>query len=140
MKKILLLLYGHLPLEHLLERDEGLCPGEAERLYLILKQVQQVVVVAGVEFDEYVVLAGGEMTLDDLGYFFQGVDHVGERGWVAEENAYVGASLVSERGGVDQAFSALYYAVGGEALDALMYGGTAHATFAGDLKVGFAGV
>ena len=52
---------GHLALENLLKGDESFRTGQTESLDLVLEQVEQVVVVSGVELDENVVLAGSEM-------------------------------------------------------------------------------
>ena len=61
------------------------------------------VVVAGVELDEYVVLACGEVAFHYFGNVAQSLDHFLELGGIAEEESDVGAGVVAEGRGVDEA-------------------------------------
>lgn len=130
---------GHLAAEALLEGDEGFGAGHAEVLDA-LQQGEHVVVVAGKELDEQVVLAGSVVTLNDFGDGFEGADYRVVLAGVAKEDADVCAGVVAHGVGRDETFRAYDGAIGQEALDALVYGGAGYATFAGNFKVGSASV
>ncbi len=109
-------------------------------LNLVLKQMQEVVVVVGVELDEYVILARGEVAFDHFGNLAQGVYHSLELRGVAEKEADVGAGVVSQSRGVDQQLRAVDYVVGHQALHALMHRGSRYAILAGYFQIRGAGI
>lgn len=53
------------------------------------------VVVPGMDFYEDIIFTCGVMAFDHFWYLLKLFYHVGEFGWVSQEKAYVGTSLVS---------------------------------------------
>ena len=102
--------------------------------------MQQVVVVACVQLDEYIVLAGGEVTFHHFGYLSQRVHHILELRGVAQEYSHVSAGLVAKRCGLHQALGAAYHPVGCQALYALVHGRAAHPALAGYFQIWFSRV
>ena len=86
---------GYLTLEHFLEGDERLAATQSHLDELVVDDVEQVVVVLGIEFDEQVILAGGVVALHDLGHGLQSLNNLVELRGVIEEEPDVGAGAVT---------------------------------------------
>ena len=108
--------------EHFFERDEGLGARHAEGQHFVLEQMEQVVVVAGKEFDEDVVAAGVVVTFDYLGDALELLDDMAHRRRVAQIKPDIRTGLVAYGFGIDETLRAGDDAVGYQSLDALMDG------------------
>ena len=98
------------------------------------------VVIVGVELDEEVVAAGGEVALYDFGDLLEAVDYLIELGGVLEEESDIGAGVKSDRGGIDVELRALDDAYRLESGDALMDSGAGYFAFTCYLQEGSSGV
>lgn len=83
---------GDDPVDRVVERYKSLCADDSGyHLYLVVEQIHQMLVVAGIEFDEHRVRAGREMTFDNLRYFVKLSHDVAVHGAALEIDAYIGA-------------------------------------------------
>ena len=88
--------------EDFAERNEGFGAEHTERLNFLVYEVEQVLVVLRVDFDEHVVLAGCEMAFNNFRDFFEFFNHCVELVGVFEEDADEGACVVTQCGGFDE--------------------------------------
>ena len=125
----------YLPFEHFLEGDESLAAPQSHFHEAVVDNLQQVVVVLGIEFDEQVILAGCEIALDNLGDGLESSDNFIELRGVVEEKADVGASLEAYRGRINQGNGAPDDAHVVKFLNALMDGSTRNIARPGDFEI-----
>ena len=122
---------GHLALEGFVEGDQCFGACQAQGLELVVNDGEQVVVVARVELDEHIVLAGREMALHYLGNLCEGLRYALERGGVFQVYSYVGTGFVAYFFGVDHVLAAFQDAHLPQSLYALVYGRSRHVACTG---------
>ena len=89
--------HRHLAVDAVVERDKGLGPGHSlDILNLVVKQLHQVLVVAGIELDKHRVRAGGEMALHYFGDFFKLGNNVAVQRAAFKVDADIGAGAETE--------------------------------------------
>lgn len=113
---------GHRARENFFERHQSFGTRHAERLNLILEEMEQMLVVLRNEFDKNVVATCSEMAFDDFGNLFQLFDDVGKLGGFSEIKANIGASLIAHRRRFDQTLPSRNDSGSEQFLDTLMYG------------------
>ena len=99
---VLFRFFGAGAAEDFAERNEGFGAEHTERLNFLVYEVEQVLVVLRVDFDEHVVLAGCEMAFNNFRDFFEFFNHCVELVGVFEEDADEGACVVTQCGGFDE--------------------------------------
>lgn len=115
--------YRQRSFEHFPERHEGLCACHAQRLYLILKQMEKVFIVVGHKFDEDIIAARGKVTFNDFRYGLELFDHFSRLGRFPEIQADVGTGLKAESRRFDMTFRPDYNSVRQEFLNTLVNSG-----------------
>lgn len=132
--RLFLVLHGEGAGEHFTERDDGLGAEQTHRLEFVVDEMEEMLVVTGVELHEHVILAGGEV---NLGHFRNGAelfDDVVKRSGFLEVDSDKSACVISQSGGLDERARS-FKDVGRLKLgDTLMNRGTADATLAGDFE------
>ena len=131
---LVLRLYGEGAGEDFTEGNDGFGAKHSHGLEFVVDEVEQVLVVVGVDLHEHVVGAGGEVNFGDFGHYLEFLDYVVEGGSFLEVDTHEGASVVAQGGGLDQSARTFKDIGGLEFCDALVNGSTADATFAGDFK------
>ena len=93
--------YGEGAAEDFAERNEGFGAEHTERLNFLVYEVEQVLVVLRVDFDEHVVLAGCEMAFGDFRNLFKFLHNGAVECRPLEVDADICACAVAEQLGVD---------------------------------------
>lgn len=120
--------YGDDALDALLERDEGLGGDYAlYALHLVVEQVHELLIVAGIEFDEHGVRTGGEVAFHDLGDLEELLDNLLVHAAALKVESDVGTGGVADALRVDTEAAAGDDAALDEVLHALVDGRTRHA-------------
>ena len=116
-------MYRYLALDALVERDEGLGRNNSGyHLHLVVEQIHELFVVAGVHFEQHCVRTGGEVTFHDFGYLLQLLHYVLVHAAAFEVQSYIGACAVAYAFGVDIESAAGYDATIDEVLYTLVDG------------------
>ncbi len=96
-----------------------------------MNQVEEMLVVTGIDFHQHVILAGCVMAFYHFGHSLELFNYLAEVFRIFQEKSDKGAGVVAQRCGFDQRTRAFKYVCRLQLGYALVYGGTAHATFAG---------
>ena len=124
--------------DRIVERDQGFGPGDAvDHLYLVVKQIHQMLVVACIEFYEHSVGAGGEVAFHDLWDFLEFRHNVTIHCSAFEVDADICACSVAEHLGVDIVTRAGDHLEVDKTLDALMDSRALHAALHGHVFRGY---
>ena len=116
---------GKLAVDGHIERDDGLCALKSERLQLVVDNVEQVVIVEGIDFDEHIESARGVMTFHHLRDFLESLNHFVEVTGIFQVKTNVCTRLIADFLRIDNELRAFDDSEMGEFLNALMNGGSA---------------
>ena len=104
-------MYRYLALDALVERDKSLGRHNSRNhLHLVVEQIHELFVVAGIQLEKHCVRTGGVVALNNLVYVLQLLYHVLVHAAAFEVQSYVGACAVAYAFGVDIESAAGYYA------------------------------
>ena len=123
------ILDGKLAAERFFEGDNRFGTRQPQRLQFGVDNLQQVVVVAGVYFQEHIILTGGIVAFYDFGNMLQFIDDLFELSRRLQVHTDVGARLEADSVGVEGKFRTFDDAEIGQFLHALVYGCSRYIAF-----------
>ena len=125
-------MHGYLALDALVERDE--CLGRhhtRNHLHLVVEQIHEMLVVAGIHLEEHGVGTSGEVALHNFGNIDELLYHVLIHVASLEVHAYISACAIADALGVNIETATLYHTASNEMLNALVDCRTRHASLSG---------
>ncbi len=120
--------------ENFAERNNCLGTEQSHRLQSLVNEVQEVFVVAGLNFQKHIVLPGGVMAFDNFGYFFDSFKNLVELVGFLEEYADESACVVPKSRGFNQSAGTFENVSSLQFGNTLMDRRTTHTAFARDFQ------
>ncbi len=118
--------YRQLTAECRVERYNAFAPCKTKGLELVVDDVEQMMIVQSVYFDEHVIVAGGVVTFNNFRYLLQNGKRIVEIFGILEVQTYVGACFIAYFFRVYDELRTFENTLIAEFLDTLVYGCAAY--------------